>query len=209
MMDLNDFLRETVEGRLFGDMRAMKAVTLPSGAAVGAVGYPLVMSAFAGIELIGALLSTRPFSKTAGAEYFREAWRSIYPMPPEADLADLIYKLGRNGLAHLYAPKGPITVHKGNPVEHLRLVGRAISIDANKLADDLIAAYNNRLKAALTAGSSAATRLNEMQAAYKQDTTQAFAGMPVLPSTPALPTMPGGAHDTSSPTSSGSVFVHR
>lgn len=215
-MKLNEFLTDIVEGRLFGDMTAMKSITCQPGQTTGAVGYPLLMAAFAGIELLGTLLSQSRFDKNQGASYFRDAWQRIYPDPQKSRLADIIYTLGRHGLAHLYAPKGPITVHKGNPTLHLQTTADTIDVDANQLADDLAKGYHGTIKPLLsTAAAAAEARLNEMQNKYQDETVAAFkkllpARVPVQQPLPTAiaPAQPVPQDSTESPAASGSVFVH-
>lgn len=205
-MDLNDFLKDVVEDRLFRDMTAMKSITCQSGQTAGAVGYPLLMAAFAGIELLGTLLSKSPFSKSQGASYFRDAWQHIYPTAPCRDFADLIYLLGRHGLAHLYVPKGPITVYKGKSNVHLRTTGNAIDIDANQLADDLVKGYYGTIKPILLADGNALARLNEMETTYTTETTGAFNKLGIAAMPPPMPAPTTIVNTTYAPSCSGSVF---
>jgi hypothetical protein len=140
MTDLNTFLQKNVEGYLFEDLQTMKAATLAPGKQAGAVGYPLLMSAFAGIELLGALLSDSPFDKNKGAAYFDDFWRNhLYSTDPcRAAAGKALYQLVRHGLAHVYVTKGDIVVFKHAPAMHLvRAPDGSIYIDAAQLADDL------------------------------------------------------------------------
>lgn len=153
----------------------MKAASLPPGKEAGAVGYPLLMSAFAGIELLGALLSLSQFNKDEGAQYFVSFWRDyLYPNDScRAAAGETLYKLVRHGLAHVYVTKGDIWVFKHAPAMHLvRQHDGAICVDAAQLAEDLEEAYESRVKPLIAAadGISSASmtmRLGEMEVAYR------------------------------------------
>lgn len=175
MVDLNAFLQRNVEGYLFEDLRTMKAASLPPGKEAGVVGYPLLMSAFAGIELLGALLSPIQFDKNKGAHYFGSFWRDyLYPNDScRAAAGDALYQVIRHGLAHVYVTKGDIWVVKHVPAMHLvRADDGSIWVDAAQLADDLEESYDSRVKPLLAAsdgicGASMTMRLGEMDVAYR------------------------------------------
>jgi hypothetical protein len=57
-MTLDDFLSRFVEGYLFEDLRSMAAIRLPEGVLYGAAGYPMVMTALSGVELLGMLTAS-------------------------------------------------------------------------------------------------------------------------------------------------------
>lgn len=153
MTDIAAFLKDNVEGYLFGDLRKMK-VTSPEEVGVG---YPLLMTTFAGIEILGALLSKKPLiTKKAHAKqktharandgwvYFGAYWKDhLYPTPsPRAAFGAPLYQLVRHGIAHTFTMKGNLGVLQGCPELHLALDanGRFV-IDAALLADDLVASY--------------------------------------------------------------------
>jgi len=196
MADLNAFLQRTVEGYLFEDLRTMKAASLPPGKEAGAVGYPLLMSAFAGIELLGALLSLSQFNKDKGAEYFVSFWRDyLYPTDScRAAAGETLYKLVRHGLAHVYVTKGDIWVFKHAPEMHLvRRHDGAICVDAARLADDLEESYESRVKPLIAAsdgisGVSMTMRLGEMEVAYRAQAAQLMKDLQ-LPSASGISTM--------------------
>jgi hypothetical protein len=56
LLTLGEFLERYVEGYLFADLQSMAAVKVPAGQ-YGALGYPMMMTALAGVELLGALTS--------------------------------------------------------------------------------------------------------------------------------------------------------
>ena len=191
MVDLNTFLQQNVEGYLFEDLRTMKVASPARGKQAGAVGYPLLMSAFAGIELLGALLSSDPFNKDKGAQYFGTFWRNyLYATnATRAAAGDALYRLIRHGLAHVYVTKGDISVFKHQPGLHLvRGSDGSICVDAAQLADDLEDCYKSKVKPLVGAstgvsGASMTKRLDEMVAVYRAQATKVLPGicLPVAP----------------------------
>jgi hypothetical protein len=149
-MTIDHFLERFVEGYLFGDLRSMADIKLRDGEEYGAVGYPMVMTALAGVELFGALTSAEPYTRWKGHDRrFRAFWRDyLYPnLPPKT--ADVVYALVRNGLAHIHLAKPLVMVTKHRDPRHL--IGRVaedqkLTIDALTLADDLHRAYQRRVK---------------------------------------------------------------
>lgn len=140
MNDLDDFLKHNIEGYLFGDLRAMQSIP---------VTYPLLMSTFAGVELLGELLYEKDAPKRSerGRAYFVEYWTEyLYPLSTSA-IGNSLYTLVRNGIAHGFAPRGPIAVSREDPQRHLhRDASGVVIIDAVKLADDFIASYHHCVK---------------------------------------------------------------
>lgn len=196
MVDLNAFLQKNVEGYLFEDLRTMRAASLPPGKQAGAVGYPLLMTAFAGIELLGALLSPGEFNKDKGAQYFGSFWRDyLYSNDSSrAAAGDTLYQLVRHGLAHIYVTKGNVWVVKHVPAMHLvRTDDGSIWVDAVQLADDLEESYKSRVKPLIAAsdgisGASMTKRLGEMEVAYRAQAAQLMKDLQ-LPSASAIITM--------------------
>jgi hypothetical protein len=203
MADHKAFLVRNVEGYLFDDLRAMQALVAPVGATGGGAGYPLLMSAFAGIELFGALVSTAAFHANSGKVYFRHFWsRYLYPSLNNAsEIGQSLYQLVRHGVAHGFVVKGSIAVLKRTPAKHLKRDAQdLICIDAVQLADDLIECYFATLKpmATSTTGpvseATIAARLSEMEQAYATQAAQLRAsryfglagGPPTAPVTQSL-----------------------
>ena len=184
MNDLEAFLDHNVEGYLFWDLRAMQRIIALPGEPGGGLGYPLLMTAFSGIELLGALLSHRPFDRKAGPAYFEDYWRNfLYPQSAEvAPEISVAYRLARNGIAHAFLLKGPLGVIKGQPQFHLaHSADGTFYIDASQLATDLIMSYNSSVQPCLTSPSARVnpalmgSRLKEMSATYD---SQARAALP-------------------------------
>lgn len=134
MTDLETFLKNDIEGFLFNDLRQMQHPDLK-------VTFPLVMTAFAGIELFGSLLSTSRL-RTDGERYFAEYWSlHLYPSPGVRECGVPLYRLVRHGLAHLFLLKGPVATGRYLPSLHLKRSGGHFYIDAVQLANDLMASY--------------------------------------------------------------------
>lgn len=190
---LSAFVTRNVEGYLFADLETLKAASPPPGQSDGAVGYPLIMTAFSGVELLGNLVSSSSFDATRGADRFDEFWRShLYPNDAARQAAGtVLYKVARHGLAHAFVVKGNLEIVKSSPTMHLvRTPTGAVSVDAVQLAVDLRHAYDTQIKPAVLAGSSLAstmaTRLSEMESAYAAQSTPLLSGL-ALPAAPVAP----------------------
>jgi hypothetical protein len=70
MTSLIAFLDHNIDSYLFGDLSAMRPVVEKTGVKGGGLGYPTLMSTYAGIEFLGALLSKKPFDTFGGRTYF-------------------------------------------------------------------------------------------------------------------------------------------
>lgn len=160
MSRLDDFLSHNIEGYLFKDLRMMERDD-PDG---NGVGYPLLMSACAGIELLGALLSSTRFDTwNHGHVYFGEYWRDVlYASPsPHSSYGAPVYQLVRHGIAHAFFPKGEIGVLRNDSSRHFgRDSNGLLLIDAVQLARDLVTSYENRVKPHLAAATPNAVRTN-------------------------------------------------
>lgn len=143
MTDLEAFLQHNVEGYLFSDLQLITAIPAPG------VGYPVVMAAFAGVELFGALMSSRPFDPFAGRESFLEYWSQyLYPTAGSTRaLGDALYTFVRNGIAHVFVPQGEVGIAARKPSLHLAFnaTGQFV-INAEQLADDLVGSYQRAIK---------------------------------------------------------------
>jgi hypothetical protein len=191
--DLDWFLAHNVEGYLFHDLRVMQRTSAPEGAPGGALGYPLLMSTFAGIELLGAVLSQEKFDTNAGQRYFQLYWEGfLYPTSHQT-ARPVVYKLARHGIAHAFLLKGPLGVVKGQPVHHLQYgANGAFYIDATQLATDFMVSYETRVRPFLSTSSAQLNRqtmvqrLEEITKAYGEQakatlTRPAAAGTPHAP----------------------------
>jgi hypothetical protein len=167
MSHLDDFLTRHVEGYMFGDLRAMQSIE---------VTYPLLMTTFAGVELLGGLLSGSPFKERGkGADYFSSYWNGyLYPTLTNSEsIGRTLYQLARHGIAHGFAPKGPIAVLRNEPSVHFKDISGVVHIDAVRLADDFMSSYSTALKPFATDPTSIiaqnmSARLTEMVTAYQK-----------------------------------------
>jgi hypothetical protein len=206
---LETFLSNNLEGYLFEDIETLKGAVPRDGMTCGAAGYPLLMTVFAGIELLGSLVSASTFDKDKGANRFDEFWQNyLYTGDSSRQAAGrVLYKLARHGLAHAFLVKGDLDVYKGAPYMHLtRSASGTVSVDAVELATDLRSTYESKIKPVAIPGSplfnTMSTRLAEMEAEYAR---QASKVMPSL-MLPAPLTSTTATVTSSSPTVSGSVF---
>ena len=187
MPEPDDFLRHNIEQYLFDDLRVMQGLPTPPAGGGGGLGYPLLMSALAGIELLGALVSQSPFDTNSGRSYFREYWQLfLYPNDVgRHGAADFIYTSARNAITHSFLLKGQVGIVKGQPAWHLtKDASGAFYIDASQLASDLIVSYEARVKPCLTAATSQLSRatildrVQELQASYAKTAQNAVTKTP-------------------------------
>ena len=173
MSELTDFLEQNVEGYLFNDLREMQAVP---------VAYPLLMTTFAGVELLGALLSTSEFKAfNKGHEYFDSYWSNyLCPMlPNRKSIGEQLYQLVRHGVAHAFVIKGPIAVGRNPEDPHLAIHDGVLYLNAVKMAEEFIISYYKRLKPLVSeaTGSHAvmmAKRLDEMKKIYGKQFSERY-----------------------------------
>ncbi len=173
--NLDTFLQTVVEGYLLRDLEEMRSKT--------DVGFPIVMTACAGIELLGHLVAPgedRPGPDTS----FEHFWRVfLYPKEPERLLAGAVYNLARNGLGHSFILKGRLGVGRG---AHLAWSddGSILCVNASRLAQDFAAAYRNGflpLARALDGPvnrQSIEARLNQLLQRYERDAREQRAAIP-------------------------------
>lgn len=211
MADLDKFLKKNIEGYLFSDLRSIVGTPPQTGHQDAGVGYPLVMTAFAGIELLGALLSERRFNTSNGRIYFQNYWTEyLYPSVIDSvAIADALYQLARHGIAHTYLVKGSLGIVRRQPTIHLKhLDGGLVYIDAVQLAEDLIQSYNSKVSAIASLstgtvnGETMRQRLNEIESKYNtQATSNPLTSFPraTVAESPAVST-------TFVPTTSGNCF---
>jgi hypothetical protein len=106
----------------------------------GHVGYPMVMACCSGIELLGSLLSDKPFQPENGADYFKLFW-SRDMCPGRDRLVEPFYQLLRHGLAHAFVTGPGVVVVKHYPEAHLTFQGRQLSVDCTTLSNDLMKSF--------------------------------------------------------------------
>jgi hypothetical protein len=173
-MTLDEYLTQFVEGYLLEDLHSMASITLAPGKQHGAVGYPMVMTALSGIEVLGVLTARTKFSPDNGAARFRDFWRQyVYADRPAFQRLDaLVYEMVRHGLAHSYLAKPMIRVTKHKDPNHLcRVNDSVLVLDALTLADDFEKAYADGLRPKIEGEFKAnmEQRFQEFREAYWQD----------------------------------------
>lgn len=153
-IDLEDFLEQYVAGYGLEDLKSMSAVPARQigHTLTGGVGYPMLQTAFAYVELLGYLScpsALDPKSPADSRQAFKYCWEEyIYPTKPRRDVAEQVYVSIRNGLAHVAMPKGGVIVTKNAPHLHLTWnpAEQKLTVDASEFAVDLCAAYDQRFK---------------------------------------------------------------
>jgi len=178
MTELEKFLETNVEGYLFEDLETLKDAPLRAGKEAGAVGYPLLMTTFAGIELFGNLVSQAEFDPNAGSKRFEEFWRDyLYKGDSEREAAGpILYQLARHGLAHVFVVKADVAIVKNEPNHHLVKIGSTVYVDAVRLAIDFRDTYDEKIKPEVAKGGTLATtmadRLQRMKTIYAKQSAK-------------------------------------
>ena len=85
-MTIEEFFTQFVDGYLLNDLKSMAAVTVPEGQTSGGVGYPMVSTTLAGMELLGELLmpNTDAFDGNKGNDYFLNYWDNYFAVQNHA-----------------------------------------------------------------------------------------------------------------------------
>jgi hypothetical protein len=192
MSRLDDFLAHNIDGYLMYDLRTMQV----DDADGKGVGFPLLMSTCAGIEFLGALLSSNSFNTFGkGYVYFGDYWKSaLYPAPsPYTGFGDPTYQLVRHGIAHTFLLKGDVGVTRNDPGSHFKRDSTGIlMIHAVQLARDFIDSYEHRVKSHLDPAAPPAVRqrmearLSEIESVYQAQSLHhgsAFQSAPLLGAT--------------------------
>jgi hypothetical protein len=154
---VDDFFRNHFEAHLLADMATLESVRLPAGANGGGVGYPLLATAIAATELLGALRSPTEFDPQAGRKRFTEWWQQeLYQTSPERDIAPAVYSMVRNWVLHTFVGRDPFTVTTHGHANHLRAIkapsGQSVEVflDATQYAQDVRASYQRVIVPALS-----------------------------------------------------------
>ncbi len=193
-MKIEDFLTQFVEGYLFHDLESMSKVTLPAGQNDGAVGYPMVSTTLAGIELLGGLLmpNTNPFDpKNKSNDYFLNYWDNYLAKeyPQYTGLGRLFRQLMRNGIAHTFVAKPGIFVEKGsNRQLSIDTSRQEIYIDCNVFFKEFESSYWKHVKpiidgsdtSLITTKATIQSRLDDVSRVYSDDSSRLFASLPPL-----------------------------
>jgi hypothetical protein len=149
---IEDFLQEWVDGYLIGDLKTLEDVRLPAGQKYGAVGYPLVASVAAGIELLGALLCGQPFTPHNADRRFNYYWDTyltkIDAVYAVLEQRKLVRKLCRDGIAHLFLAKPGVKISKdgAQPAIAIDSDRTSAKVDALSLARDFRRSYDELVR---------------------------------------------------------------
>jgi hypothetical protein len=142
---IQEFLETWVEGYLIEDLKTLENVQLPEGKNYGAVGYPLVATVAAGIELLGALLLKGNGNAEQRFNYYWDKY--LKKMDPavygvEAH-RELVRTLCRDGIAHIYLAKPGIIISKDGVRPAIVIDSRRTSarVDVLSLSRDLRRSY--------------------------------------------------------------------
>jgi hypothetical protein len=176
-MTVDEFLTRHVDGFLLDDLETMAA--LPVDAARGALGVPMVLTVFAGCELLGGLLAPGN-CRTAFVTYWVDR---LYPGADRAG-ADALYRLVRDGVGHAFVATPGLRVTRCRDARHLTYDGDVYIIDALTLHDDFRASYAAVRGEMVERGQPA---LFELIAWYESVSGELFRHLPAVPD-PALAT---------------------
>jgi len=165
----------------------------------------MVTATLAGIELLGVLTSKTEFNGWKGDKRFRDYWQQyLYPFRPDRQpIANAIYDLVRNGIAHTYTTKPSFVVTKGHEGRHMCWSptddGKAFWIDALTFAEELIESYDQRVKPQLTDAAfkdQMENRFENLRCLYRENYEEMKSQLKQAPTAPRLP---AASASTSSP----------
>ena len=171
---LQQYLDKYIDGYLFHDLESI-ANNISPNLHPGAAAYPMILTTFAGMELLGALL--RPtlkdkFNDDDGIKYFGHYWKYYLSKsnPEYKRYGEIARTLVRNGLAHLFMTKPNIGIVKSNPQLHLKKLDGHLIIDAVRLYEDFRKSYEDYAKPVILDGKAgtqlASNRLSQIMAQY-------------------------------------------
>jgi hypothetical protein len=133
-MTVDEFLTRHVDRFLLDDLETMAG--LPADIGPGTLGVPMVLTVFAGCELLGGILSAGT-KRTAFVTYWVER---LYPGADRAG-AEALYRLVHDGVGHAFIATPGLRVTRTRDERHLTRDGDAFVIDALTLHDDFRASY--------------------------------------------------------------------
>ncbi len=188
-MTIKDFLTHSVEGYLFKDLKNMGQIQPPPPEDKGAAGYPMLMSALAGMELLGYLLMPNDdlFDGTGQSDnaYFSNYWNHYFAAeePKYKGLSETFRSLIRNGLAHTFLTKHGIVVTKGtNRKIIVNATQKELHVDASVFCQELVDSYTRYVRPIVdgTATGAATTpermqmKLDSVEAEYAKKSKNLF-----------------------------------
>lgn len=192
-MNIDDFLKQFIEGYLFHDLESMSKIVLPAGQDDGAAGYPIIATTLAGMELLGNLLwpGRAPFDpKNKSNDYFLNYWDNYFCKlnPQYTGLGRLFRQLIRNGIAHTFLAKNGIFIEKGtNRQTSIDTVKKEIYVDCNVFYKEFEDSYLKLVKPIIdgtvptppTTKANMQFRLNDVNDIYSRDSARLF--LSILP----------------------------
>ncbi len=189
-MELDLFVDQVIEGYIFSDLETMSKCHGGEGMDHGDVGYPMVMTTLAGIELLGGLLLPRAtsFSTSKGDKQFLGFWDDFFAeeFPVYSGFGELFYSLLRNGVAHTFAAKNGVYVTKATGAQlSYDDATKRVEIDSNVFACDLLSTYRGKVKPLLTIDDSAIDpnrdsmqlHLDQMTSFYERHSADEFSSL--------------------------------
>lgn len=196
-MQIDRFLEQFVEGYLFHDLRMMREIRASVPGGYGESSYPMLLSIMAGMELLGCLLSRRPFvtadedpkgASEQSNKHFSNYWHRYLSAssPRYKHYCDIFRVVVRNGLAHMFVAKPGVVVNKG-PLGDWRHLAtdtqhQTLFIDCLQLHSDFEKSYFDKVRPIVFEGKpdgraskeSMQDRLNELIGAYSRESYTAF-----------------------------------
>jgi len=203
------FLRANFDEYLVRDLRAMIEAAPQKWDSGGGFGFPIVMTVFAGIELLGELLGAAKYPKggTGDKALLRYWTQYLYPSAPDSEKQALaLYRAARHGIAHLFMLKGSLAVCYNQRAYHLRQDSAGtVYIDAKCFALDFIDSYEIRFLPILDREASdplrvrVETRASELSSVLQQTVVASVFGPAVGPPLPRSGNLPTGFIGASGP----------
>jgi hypothetical protein len=170
-MTVDEFLTRHVDRFLLDDLETMAAMPADSGP--GTLGVPMVLTVFAGCELLGGMLAAGT-KRTAFVSYWVER---LYPGADRAG-AEALYRLVHDGVGHAFIATPGLRVTRCRDERHLTRDGDAFVIDALTLHDDFRASYALVRREMVDRGQPA---LFELIAWYENVSGELFRHLPSVP----------------------------
>jgi hypothetical protein len=141
-MEPEAFLRTFISGYLLLDLKTM--LRAKPATPDGHLGYPILMSCAAGIEMLGILASPRTFAEEPEANFVRYWQHYLYHhSDPRKAVGSAIYQLARHGIAHNFAAKAPLCIAKRGAYHLVRDEDEVI-LTVSTLCLDLLHSYRTR-----------------------------------------------------------------
>ncbi len=178
-MSIDSFLSQFIDGYLLSDLETMSHDNVAAGKEYGAVGYPMMTTILAGMELLGGLLlpSEKKFDPDHGGhDKFLHFWDYYFctQFPAYKGLGGLFYSLIRNGVAHTFIAKHGIVIHKFSKQSiKVDLGAKEVYVDPNVFFEEFRDTYHTRV-VTIEDKSLMQQRLNKIERAYAKKSDALF-----------------------------------